>query len=168
MRLVPLPFVIPGGRPSVAATARVHENIRPRPAGGSAKSAILREVGCCAASALIFAPWGRGRNAPAANSFHLQTGVYTCGGRLSAVAVRGGDLRSDLYHRVFEGAIESSDGGRKTITRTVIGGGARALLGGIFGGKGAGIGSFIGGSGGLGTTASHGRQKSRLTVARKC
>lgn len=60
MRLVPLPFVIPGGRPSVAATARVHENIRPRPAGGSAKSAILREVGCCAASALIFAPWAVG------------------------------------------------------------------------------------------------------------
>jgi len=37
------------------------------------------------------------------------------------------------------------------------------LLGGIFGGgKGAGIGSVIGGAGGLGTTAFHGHQKITL------
>lgn len=60
MRLVPLPFVIPGGRPSVATTALALENIRRRTAGGSAKSAMLRQVACCAASALIFAPWAVG------------------------------------------------------------------------------------------------------------
>jgi len=38
------------------------------------------------------------------------------------------------------------------------------LLGGICGGgKGAGIGSVIGGAGGLGTTAFHGRQKITLS-----
>jgi hypothetical protein len=63
-----------------------------------------------------------------------------------------------------EGAIESGGRGRKTITHTVIGAGAGALLGGIFGGgKGAGIGSVIGGAGGLGTTAFHGRQKITLS-----
>lgn len=60
MRLVPSPFVIPGGRPSVAAIARDHENIPSRTAGGSPKSAILRQVACCVASALIFAPWAVG------------------------------------------------------------------------------------------------------------
>ena len=117
-----------------------------------------------------FRSLGRGRYAPAANSFYLQTGVHTCGIRLSAVAVRIGDLRSDLYHRVFKGAIESSGRGRKTITRTVIGAGAGALLGGIFGGgKGAGIGSVIGGAGGLEEPRpSMDGKKSRLAVARKC
>src|SRR6476620_11292034 len=63
-----------------------------------------------------------------------------------------------------EGAIESGGRGRKTITHTVIGAGAGALLGGIFGGgKGAGIGSIIGGVGGVGTTAFHGRQKITLS-----
>ena len=62
----------------------------------------------------------------------------------------------ELYHAPsgvdVEGAIESGGPGRKTITHTVIGAGAGALLGGIFGGgKGAGIGSVIGGVGGLGT-----------------
>ena len=76
----------------------------------------------------------------------------------------------ELYHAPsgekvdVEGAIESSGRGRKTITHTVIGAGAGALLGGIFGGgKGAGIGSVIGGAGGLGTTAFHGRQKITLS-----
>ena len=80
---------------------------------------------------------------------------------------------SDSYDRVqhlllgakvdVEGAIESGGRGRKTITHTVIGAGAGALLGGIFGGgKGAGIGSVIGGAGGLGTTAFAGRQKITL------
>lgn len=64
----------------------------------------------------------------------------------------------------MEGAIESGGRGGKTITHTVIGAGAGALLGGIFGGgKGAGIGSIIGGPGGLGTTAFHGHQKITLT-----
>lgn len=75
-----------------------------------------------------FRSLGRRRYPPAANSFHLQTGVHTSGIHLSAVAVRAGDLHSDLYHRVFEGAIESNGRGRKTITRTVIGAGAGALL----------------------------------------
>lgn len=76
----------------------------------------------------------------------------------------------ELYHAPsgekvdVEGAIESGGRGRKTITHTVIGAGAGALLGGIFGGgKGAGIGSIIGGAGGLGTTAFHGHQKITLT-----
>jgi len=76
----------------------------------------------------------------------------------------------ELYHAPsgekvdVEGAIESGGRGRKTITHTVIGAGAGALLGGIFGGgKGAGIGSVIGGAGGLGTTAFHGRQKITLS-----
>src|SRR5260221_1677215 len=76
----------------------------------------------------------------------------------------------ELYHAPsgekvdVEGAIESSGRGRKTITHSVIGAGAGALLGGIFGGgKGAGIGSVIGGAGGLGTTAFHGRQKIALS-----
>lgn len=76
----------------------------------------------------------------------------------------------ELYHAPsgekvdVEGAIESTGRGRKTITHTVIGAGAGALLGGIFGGgKGAGIGSVIGGAGGLGTTAFHGRQKITLS-----
>ena len=75
----------------------------------------------------------------------------------------------ELYHAPsgekvdVEGAIESGGRGRKTITHTVIGAGAGALLGGIFGGgKGAGIGSVIGGAGGLGTTAFAGRQKITL------
>lgn len=53
----------------------------------------------------------------------------------------------ELYHAPsrekvdVEGAIESGGRGRKTIEHTVIGAGAGALLGGIFGGgKGAGIG----------------------------
>lgn len=76
----------------------------------------------------------------------------------------------ELYHAPsgekvdVEGAIESGGRGRKTITHTVIGAGAGALLGGIFGGgKGAGIGSIIGGAGGLGTTAFHGHQKITLS-----
>ena len=76
----------------------------------------------------------------------------------------------ELYHAPsgekvdVEGAIESGGRGRKTITHTVIGAGAGALLGGIFGGgKGAGIGSVIGGAGGLGTTAFRGRQKITLS-----
>src|SRR5258706_2521063 len=76
----------------------------------------------------------------------------------------------ELYHAPsgekvdVEGAIESSGRGRKTITHAVIGAGARALLGGIFcGGQSAGIGSVIGGAGGLGTTAFHGRQKIALS-----
>lgn len=75
----------------------------------------------------------------------------------------------ELYHAPsgekvdVEGAIESSGRGRKSITHTVIGAGAGALLGGIFGGgKGAGIGSVIGGAGGLGTTAFAGPQKIML------
>jgi hypothetical protein len=44
----------------------------------------------------------------------------------------------------------------------VIDAGAGARLGGIFGGKGAGIGSVIDGAGGLGTTAFHGHQKITL------
>ena len=76
---------------------------------------------------------------------------------------------AELYHAPsgekvdVEGAIESGGRGRTSITHTVIGAGAGALLGGIFGGgKGAGIGSIIGGAGGLGTTAFHGRQKITL------
>jgi hypothetical protein len=76
----------------------------------------------------------------------------------------------ELYHAPsgekvdVEGAIESGGRGRKTITHTVVGAGAGALLGGIFGGgKGAGIGSVIGGAGGLGTTALHGHQKITLS-----
>jgi hypothetical protein len=75
----------------------------------------------------------------------------------------------ELYHAPsgekvdVEGAIESGGRGRKSITHTVIGAGAGALLGGIFGGgKGAGIGSIIGGVGGLGTTAFHGHQEITL------
>lgn len=75
----------------------------------------------------------------------------------------------ELYHAPsgekvdVEGAIESGGRGRKSIEHTVIGAGAGALLGGIFGvGRGAGIGSVIGGAGGLGTTAFHGRQKITL------
>ena len=76
----------------------------------------------------------------------------------------------ELYHAPsgekvdVEGAIESGSRGRKSIEHTVIGAGAGALLGGIFGGgKGAGIGSIIGGVGGLGTTAFHGHQKITLS-----
>jgi len=76
----------------------------------------------------------------------------------------------ELYHAPsgekvdVEGAIESGGRGRKSIEHTAIGGGAGALLGGIFGGgKGAGIGSIIGGVGGLGTTAFHGHQKITLS-----
>src|SRR5262249_30649457 len=54
----------------------------------------------------------------------------------------------ELYHAPsgdkvdVEGAIESSSRGRRSIEHTVLGAGAGALLGGIFGdGKGAGIGS---------------------------
>ena len=72
----------------------------------------------------------------------------------------------ELYHAPsgekvdVEGAIESSSRGRKSVEHTVIGAGAGALLGGIFGGgKVAGIGSVVGGAGGLGTTAFHGHQK---------
>jgi hypothetical protein len=60
----------------------------------------------------------------------------------------------ELYHAPsgekvdVEGAIESGGRGRKTIEHTVIG---------------AGIGSVIGGAGGLGTTAFHGRQKITLS-----
>ena len=75
----------------------------------------------------------------------------------------------ELYHAPsgekvdVEGAIESGGRGRKSIEHTAIGGGAGALLGGIFGGgKGAGLGSIIGGVGGLGTTAFHGHQKITL------
>ena len=50
-----------------------------------------------------------------------------------------------------EGAIESGGRGRKSIEHTVIG---------------AGIGSVIGGAGGLGTTAFHGRQSTRFSTAR--
>jgi hypothetical protein len=43
------------------------------------------------------------------------------------------------------------------------------LLGGIFGGgKGAGIGSVVGGAGGLGTTAFHDTRRSPLVAGRKC
>jgi hypothetical protein len=46
----------------------------------------------------------------------------------------------------------------------VIGAGAGALLGGIFGGgKGAGIGSIVGGAAGLGTSAFHRHQKITLS-----
>ena len=76
----------------------------------------------------------------------------------------------ELYHAPsgekvdVEGAIESGGRGRKSIEHTAIGGGAGALLGGIFGGgKGAGIGSIIGGVGGLGTTAFQGHQKITLS-----
>ena len=77
----------------------------------------------------------------------------------------------ELYHAPsgekvdVEGAIESGGRGRKSIAHTAIGAGAGALLGGgIFGGgKGAGIGSIIGGVGGLGTTAFHGRQRITLS-----
>ena len=76
----------------------------------------------------------------------------------------------ELYHAPsgekvdVEGAIESGGRGRKSIEHTAIGGGAGALLGGIFGGgKGAGIGAIIGGVGGLGTTAFHGHQKITLS-----
>jgi len=76
----------------------------------------------------------------------------------------------ELYHAPsgekvdVEGAIESGSRGRKSIEHTVIGAGAGALLGGIFGGgKGAGIGSIVGGVGGLGTTAFHGHQKITLS-----
>lgn len=78
----------------------------------------------------------------------------------------------ELYHAPsgekvdVEGAIESGGRGGKTIEHAVIGAGAGALLGGIFGGgKGAGIGigSIIGGAGGLGTTAFHGHQKITLS-----
>ena len=63
-----------------------------------------------------------------------------------------------------EGAIESGGRGRKTVDHTVVGAGAGALLGGIFGrGKGAGIGSVIGSVGSLGTTAFHGHQKITLS-----
>jgi len=75
----------------------------------------------------------------------------------------------ELYHAPsgekvdVEGAIESGGRGRKSLEHTAIG----ALLGGIFsGGKGAGIGSIIGGVGGLGTTAFH--RRSRSIVGRKC
>ena len=75
----------------------------------------------------------------------------------------------ELYHAPsgekvdVEGAIESGGRGRKSVEHTAIGGGAGALLGGIFGGgKGAGIGAIIGGVGGLGTTAFHGHQKITL------
>ena len=76
----------------------------------------------------------------------------------------------ELYHAPsgekvdVEGAIESGGRGRKSVEHTAIGGGAGALLGGIFGGgKGAGIGAIIGGVGGLGTTAFHGHQKITLS-----
>ena len=60
MRLRPSPFVIPGGRPAVGTIARDHENIHRGAAGGSSKSAILRQVAFCVASALGFAPWAAG------------------------------------------------------------------------------------------------------------
>ena len=67
------------------------------------------------------------------------------------------DPRRDcrLYHARsgekvdVEGAIESSSRDRKSIVHTAIGAGADALLGGI----------FVGGAGGIGTTAFHGHQK---------
>ena len=75
----------------------------------------------------------------------------------------------ELYHAPsgekvdVEGAIESGGRGRTSIEHTATGAGARALLGGIFGGgKGAGIGSVIGGVGGLGTTAFKGHQEITL------
>ena len=80
----------------------------------------------------------------------------------------------ELYHAPsgekvdVEGAIESSNRGRKTAVHTAIGAGAGALLGGIFGGgKGAGIGSVVGGAGGLGTTAFHGHQKITLSTGQE-
>ena len=76
----------------------------------------------------------------------------------------------ELYHAAsgervdVEGGIQSGGRGRKSIEHTVIGAGAGAVLGGIFGGgKGAGIGSVLGGVGGLGTTAFHGHQKITLS-----
>jgi hypothetical protein len=81
----------------------------------------------------------------------------------------------ELYHAPsgekvdVEGAIESGGRGRKSIEHTAIGGGAGALLGGIFGGgKGAGIGAIVGGVAGLGTTAFNGHRRSRLAAGRKC
>jgi hypothetical protein len=62
-----------------------------------------------------------------------------------------------------EGAIQSGGRGRKTIEHAAIGAGALGLPGGVFGGgKGAGIGSVVGGLGGLGTTAFRGHQKITL------
>jgi hypothetical protein len=75
----------------------------------------------------------------------------------------------ELYHAPsgekvdVEGAIESSGRGRKSVEHTILGAGAGALLGGIFGGgTDAGVGSIVGGAGGLGTTAFYGRQKITL------
>jgi hypothetical protein len=75
----------------------------------------------------------------------------------------------ELYHTPsgekadVEGAIESGSRGRKSIEHTIAGTGASALLGGIFGGKGAEIGSIVGGACGLGTTSFHGHQKITLS-----
>jgi cytochrome c oxidase subunit II len=60
VRLVPSPFVIPGGRPSAAAVTREDKNIGRRTADNARKSAILRQMGCSVASALGFAPWALG------------------------------------------------------------------------------------------------------------
>lgn len=57
MRLRPSPFLIPGGRPSLAPTARDHRLIRRGTTEGGSNTAILRRVGCCVASALGSAPW---------------------------------------------------------------------------------------------------------------
>ena len=77
----------------------------------------------------------------------------------------------ELYHAPsgekvdVEGAIESGGRGRKSIEHSVIGAGAGALLGGIFGGgKGAGIGSHRWRRRRAGrTTAFHGHQKITLS-----
>jgi len=61
-----------------------------------------------------------------------------------------------------EGAIESSGRGRKSVEHTILGAGLGVLLVGIFGGENAGIGSVVGGAGGLGTTAFYRHQKITL------
>ena len=104
MRLVPSPFVIPGGRPSVAAIARDHESIPPRTAGGNSKSAILRQVAYGAASALGFAPWAVGdapqpqipsifkpESTPAESIFQLSLFVLAMKVEGTAAQVLGGD-----------------------------------------------------------------------------
>jgi hypothetical protein len=80
----------------------------------------------------------------------------------------------ELYHAPsseevdVEGAIESGNRGRKSIEHTMIGAGAGDLLGGRFGGgKDAGIGSIVGGAGGLGTTAFYGHQKITFSSAQE-
>jgi Cytochrome C oxidase subunit II, transmembrane domain len=91
VRLVPSPFVIPGGRPSVAATARDHRHIRRRTTDDGWKRAILRQVGCCVATALSCAPWAVGdtpqpqipsifkpESTPAESVYNLSLFVLVC------------------------------------------------------------------------------------------